>query len=164
MIAMRTRFHVLLACLVVALPMAVSAGAQAASPPTTPVNLGPTQVAQALFTAGDVARLTQIPSGTESLVEEKVLQQLYIANPTLGVGQAVSDIQGLQTTLAGSSPSISPATLTVMAGNQRILAILRALTDSGPAQDVTNALAQVDNQALTQASNSDARNQNWFDA
>jgi hypothetical protein len=164
MIAMRTRFHVLLACLVVALPLAVSAGAQAASPPTTPVNLTPTQVAQTLFVAGDVARLTQIPSGTESLVEEKILQQLYIANPTLSVGQAVSDIQGLQTTLAGNSPAISPATLTVVAGNQRILAILRALTDSGPAQDVTNALAQVDNQALTQASNSDARNQNWFDA
>lgn len=164
MIAMRTRFHVLLACLVMALPLVVSAGARAASPPSTPVNLTPTQVAQALFTAGDVARLSQIPSGTESLVEEKILQQLYVANPTLGVGQAVSDIQGLQATLAGNSPAISPATLTVMAGNQRVLAILRALTDSGPAQEVSNAIAQVDNQALTQASNADVLHGNWFDA
>jgi List-Bact-rpt repeat protein len=164
MTAMRIRVHVLLACLVLGLPLAVSAGARAASPPSTPVNLTPTQVAQTLFVAGDVARLTQIPSGTESLVEEKILQQLYIANPTLGVGQAVSDIQGLQSTLAGNSPAISPATLTVMAGNQRILAILRALTDSGPARDVSNAIAQVDNQALTQASASDSLRGNWFDA
>ena len=164
MIAMRTRFHVLLACLVTALPLAVSAGARAASPPSTPVNLTPTQVAQAVFVAGDVARLSQIPSGTESLVEEKILQQLYVANPTLGASQAVSDIQGLQATLAGNSPAISPATLTVMAGNQRILAILRALTDSGPSQDVSAAIAQVGNQALTQASNSDDLHGNWFDA
>jgi hypothetical protein len=164
MVAMRTRLHVLLACLVLAVPLAMSGGARAASPPGTPVNLTPTQVAQALFVAGDVARLSQIPSGTESLVEEKILQQLYIADPALGASQAVSDIQGLQATLAGNSAAISPATLTVMAGNQRILAILRALTDSGPAQNVSNAIAQVDNQALTQASNSDDLHGNWFDA
>lgn len=164
MAAMRTRFHVLLACLVVALPLAVSAVGRAASPPSTPVNLTPAQVAQALFVAGDVARLSQIPSGTESLVEEKILQQLYVANPGLPVSQALSDIQGLQATLAGNSSAISPATLTVMSGNQRILAILRALTDSGPARDVTSAIAQVDNQALTQASDSDYLHGNWFDA
>jgi hypothetical protein len=164
MTAMRTRFRVLLACLVVALPLAVSAGAQAAATPSTQVNLTPTQVAQALFVAGDVARLSQIPSGTESLVEEKILQQLYIANPALAVGQAVSDVHGLQATLAGNSAAISPATLTVMAGNQRILAILRALTDSGPAQAVANAIAQVDNEALTQASDADYLHGNWFDA
>jgi hypothetical protein len=162
--ATRTRLHVLLVCLVLALPLAVSAGARAASPPSTQVSLTPTQVSQAVFVAGDVARLSRIPSGTESLVEEKILQQLYIANPTLGVSQAVSDIQGLQATLAGSSPAISPATLTVMAGNQRILAILRALTDSGPAHDVSGAIAQVDNQALTQASDADYLHGNWFDA
>jgi len=85
---MRTRFHLLLACLVMALPLAVSAGARAASPPSTPVNLTSTQVGQTLFVAGDVGRLSQIPSGTESLVEEKILQQLYIAYPTLVVGPA----------------------------------------------------------------------------
>ncbi len=164
MTATRTRLHVLLAILIVALPLAVSAGARAASSPTTQVNLTSGQVAQALFVAGDVARLSQVPSGTESLVEEKILQQLYVANPTLDVGQAVSDIHGLQATLAGNSRAISPATLTVMAGNQRILTILRALTDSGPGQDVSSAIAQVDNQALTQASASDAVNGNWFDA
>jgi Divergent InlB B-repeat domain len=164
MAATRTRLHVLIACLALALPLAVSAGARAASAPSTPVNLTSTQVAQALFVAGDVARLSQVPSGTESLVEEKILQQLYVANPNLPVSQAISDIQGLEATLSGSSPAISPATLTVMAGNQRILAILRALTDSGPAQDVANAIAQVDNQALTQASDSDYLHGNWFDA
>jgi hypothetical protein len=164
MTASRTRFHALLVCLILALPLAVTAGARAASAPSAPVNLTSTQVAQALFVAGDVGRLSQIPSGTESLLEEKILQQLYIANPTLGVSQAVSDIQGLQATLAGKSPAISPQTLTVMAGNQRILAILRALTDSGPAQDVSGAIAQVDNQALTQASDSDYLHGNWFDA
>ncbi|HSC04633.1 MAG TPA: hypothetical protein VLC49_14985 [Solirubrobacteraceae bacterium] len=71
---MRTRLHVLLACLVVALPLAVSAGARAASAPSTQVNLTPTQVAQTLFVAGDVARLSQIPSGTESLVEENAVR------------------------------------------------------------------------------------------
>src|SRR5689334_12555091 len=164
MAAMRTRFQVFLACLVVAVPLAISAGARAASAPSTPVNLTPTQVAQTLFVAGDVARLSQIPSGTESLVEEKILQQLYVANPNLPAGQAVSDVQGLQATLASGSATISPATLTVMSGNQRILAILRALTDSGPAKDVTSAIAQVDNQALTQASDSDYLHGNWFDA
>jgi hypothetical protein len=71
MIAMRTRLYVLLACLVMALPLAVSAGARAASSPSTQVNLTPAQVAQALFVAGDVGRLTRVPSGTESLVEER---------------------------------------------------------------------------------------------
>ena len=161
---MRTRFQTLLACLAFALPLALTAGARAASAPSTPIHLTPAQVAQTLFVAGDVGRLSQIPSGTESLVEEKILQQLYIANPTLATSQAVSDIQGLEATLSESSPAISPATLTVMSGNQRILAILRALTDSGPAQDVANAIAQVDNQALTQASDSDYALGQWFDA
>jgi hypothetical protein len=97
---MRTRPHFVLACLVLAL-LAVSAGARAASAPSTPVNLTPSQVAHTLFVAGDVVRLRQIPSGTERLVEGKVLHQLYVANPTLGVGQAVSDIQGPQARAAG---------------------------------------------------------------
>lgn len=163
---MRSRLNLLLACLttVLAVPLVLATSAVAASSPSTPIQLSSGQVAQALFVAGDVARLSRIPSGTESLVQEKILQQLYVANPTLGVGQAVSDIQGLQATLASGSPAISPATLTVMAGNQRILAILRALTDSGPAKDVASAIAQVDSQALTQASDADYLHGNWFDA
>jgi hypothetical protein len=150
----RTRLHLLLACLILTLPLAVSAGARAASPPSTPVNLTPTQVAQTLFVAGDVARLSQIPSGTESLVEEKILQQLYTDNATLPASQAVSDIQGLQATLASGQQAISPATLTVMAGNERILAILRAVSASNPPSEVVHALAQVTGQALTVSSQS----------
>ena len=36
-----------------------------------------------------------------------------------------------------------------MAGNERILAILRALSDSGPSDAVMHALAEVTDQALT---------------
>lgn len=146
---MRTRFHILLACLALALPLAVTAGAQAASDPSTPVHLTASQVAQTLFVAGDVGRLSQIPSGDEDVVLERVLQQLYTDNPTLASAQAVSDIQGLQAALQSGPEAISPATLTVMAGNERILAILRALGNSNPSADVLHAIAQVTAQALT---------------
>jgi hypothetical protein len=60
---MRIRLHVLLTCLVLALSLVVSAGAQAASAPSTPVQLTSAQVTRTLFVAGDVGRLSQIPSG-----------------------------------------------------------------------------------------------------
>ena len=41
-----------------------------------------------------------------------------------------------------------------MAGNERILVILRALTGSGPAAAVQHALAEVTNQALSVSSQS----------
>jgi hypothetical protein len=156
----------LIVALVSALALAVTSAssASAATDAGTPVDLSATQVAQVLFAAGDVGRLSQVPSGTESLVEEKVLQQLYITDPTLSRSQAVSDIQSLEATLAGSSPAISPATLTVMSGNERILAILNALTASGPPTDVADAIGQVDNQALTEASDSGYAEAQWFAA
>ena len=138
-----------------ALTLAVAAaGAQAASAPSTPVHLTSAQVAQTLFVAGDVGRLSQIPSGVEGVVLEKVLQQLYADNPMLAPGQAVSDIQGLQTALASGSQAISPATLTVMAGNERILAILRALSAANPPSEVMHALAQVTGEALSASAQS----------
>jgi hypothetical protein len=114
--------------------------------------------------AGDVGRLSQIPSGTEDVVLEKVLQQLYTDNATLSPSQAVSDIQGLEAALSSGSQAISSATLTVMAGNERILAILRALTDSNPPPDVLHALAQVTAQALTVSSQSSEFMGEAFDA
>ena len=93
---MRTALKVVtagLATLVVSL--ALTAAAQAASSPSTPVHLSSAQVARVLFVAGDVGRLNQIPSGTEDVVLEKVLQQLYADDPTLSTNQAVSDIRGL---------------------------------------------------------------------
>jgi hypothetical protein len=123
-------------------------------PANTPIHESATQVAGLLFVAGDVGRLSDVPSGTESVVLERVLQQLYRDEPALDPGQAVTDIQALEATLASGSQAISPSTLTVMGGNQRILAILRALTDSSPPADVAHAIAQVDNDALTEASQS----------
>jgi hypothetical protein len=134
--------------------LTVAAGAQAASGPSTPVHLSPSQVAQTLFVAGDVGRLSQIPSGAESVAEEKVLQQLYTDNPALATSQAVMDIRGLEAALASGSDAISPATLTVMAGNERILTILRALSASNPPAEVAHALAEVTSQALTASSQS----------
>ena len=148
---MRTRFRLALAALAATLAstLVIAGVAQATASPSTPVHLSQAQVAQTLFVAGDVGRLSLIPSGTESVVLEKVLQQLYTDNPTLASSQAVTDIQGLQAALASGSQAISPATLTVMGGNERILAILRALTASNPAPEAQHALAQVTNQALT---------------
>ncbi len=148
---MRTRIKLALAAVAATLAstLAIAGVAQAASSPSTPVHLSSAQVAQTLFVAGDVGRLSLIPSGTESVVLEKVLQQLYANNATLAPSQAVSEIQGLQGALASGSQAISPATLTVMGGNERILAILRALTASDPSPEVQHALAQVTDQALT---------------
>ena len=152
---MRAQLRIAIAGLIaLALMLVSAAAAAAASSPSTSVHLTSPQVAQALFVAGDVGRLSQIPSGTESVVLEKVLQQLYADNPSLSSAQAVTDIQGLQAALASGSQAVSPATLTVMAGNERILAILRALTGSNPPSDVQHALAQVSSQALTASAQS----------
>ena len=147
---MRAQIKIVIAGLVaLALTLASAAAADAASSPSTPVHLTSAQVTQTLFVAGDVGRLSQIPSGVEDVVLEKILQQLYTDNPLLAPAQAVSDIQGLQAALTSGSQAISPATLTVMAGNERILAVLRALSASNPSSDVLHAIAQVASQALT---------------
>jgi hypothetical protein len=52
---MRTRLNILLACLAVALPLALTAGAQAATSPSTPVHLSAAQVAHALAEVTDQA-------------------------------------------------------------------------------------------------------------
>lgn len=132
----------------VALALTAPAGASAAADPSTPVHASAAQVAQLLFVAGDVGRLSQIPSGSEDVVLEQVLQQLYAEQPTLSPATAVSDIQGLEAVLSSGSSAVSADTLTVMAGNQRILAILRALTSSSQPAAVQRALAQVTDHAL----------------
>src|SRR5690242_7953543 len=86
-----------------ALALIVPTGASAETDPSTPVHASAAQVAQYLFVAGDVGRLSQIPSGTEDVVLEKVLQELYAEHPTLPPATAVSDIQGLQTVLSSGS-------------------------------------------------------------
>jgi hypothetical protein len=95
------------------------------------VTLTPAQVSQALFVAGDVARLSDAREGTESLVLEKVLQELYAEEPKLAAGTAEYDIADLNAALK-SSAAPSHASLQLMPGNQRILAILAALERAFP--------------------------------
>jgi hypothetical protein len=101
----------------------------AASAAETPVTLGPVEVSQALFVAGDVARLTSIRGGTETLVLEKVLQQMYADEPGLAAPTAEHDVNDMKALLA-STAAPTQASLQMMAGNQRIVAILAALEGS----------------------------------
>ncbi len=127
------------------------------------VTATPSQVAAQLFVAGDVARLSAVPSGTESLVLEKVLQQLYTQNPSLSPSDAANDIEGLESALA-SPGAPTAATLTVMPGNQRILTILDALETSAPPTPVAVAITAVARDALTQSSAALAQTGVYFDA
>ncbi|HEY5343437.1 MAG TPA: hypothetical protein VIJ66_07235, partial [Solirubrobacteraceae bacterium] len=92
----------------------------------TSVTVKPAEVSAALFVAGDVARLSKVPGGTEDLVLEKALQQLYADEPALAPATAEGYIGELKTLLtAPSAPS--QASLELMSGNQRIVAMLAAL-------------------------------------
>src|SRR3954453_14385398 len=115
-----------LAAAAISLASASAAGAQT---PST-LQASPAQAARLLFAAGDVRRLSRSPSGTVDIVLEKVLQQEYRDDPALAPDVAESDIE----TLSGGleTPAPSPATLAVLPGNQRVLAILAALQRSNP--------------------------------
>lgn len=154
----------LLALIVVATWAALALSSARADAATTTVAATPAQVAAQLFVAGDTGRLSTVPSGTESLVLEKVLQQLYADNPALAAGDAVTDIQGLQNALSSGGAETSPATLTVMSGNERILAILQALEGAGAPAPVAIAVTQVAKTALTDSSNVQAAAGHYFDA
>jgi hypothetical protein len=66
--------------IVIALALAGASVAGADTPsPSAPVHADAAGVARALFVSGDIERLSQIPSGTESIVLERVLQDLYAA-------------------------------------------------------------------------------------
>ncbi len=109
----------------VAFVLALSpAQAHAATEP--PVTVHPAEVSAALFVAGDVARLSKVPAGTEELVLEKALQQMYADEPELAPATATGYVGDMKTLLsAAAAPSL--ASLQLMTGNQRILAILAAL-------------------------------------
>lgn len=91
-----------------------------------PVSVKPAEVSTALFVAGDVARLGKVPGGTEDVVLEKALQQLYADEPTLSPAIAEGYVGDMKALLAAPS-SPSSASLELMAGNQRIVAVLAAL-------------------------------------
>src|SRR3954454_22302518 len=125
------------------------AGASAA----TDVRATPAETAQLLFVAGDVRRLDRAPSGTVDTVLEQLLQQLYRDDPTLDAAAAQAEIRTLRTAL-GKGDGTSAATLAVLPGNQRVLAILAALERSNPSARADRALARLADRALTEASTS----------
>ncbi len=91
-----------------------------------PIAVSPAEVSTSLFVAGDVSRLSKVPSGTEDVILEKALQQLYADEPSLDPAVAESYVRDMQLLL--SLPSApSQASLQLMAGNQRIIAILATL-------------------------------------
>ena len=100
--------------------------------------------------AGDVRRLSRTPSGTVDTVLEKVLQELYRKDPTLAPEDAKRAIDALDAAL--DTPATSTATLAVLPGNQRIIAILAALQRSNPSAHVQRALASVADGALAESS------------
>lgn len=114
----------------------LSARAQA----ETAVTVGPAEVSTALFVAGDIARLSKVPGGTEELVLEKALQQLYADEPALAPTTAEGYIVEMKILLAAASAP-SQASLELMAGNQRILAIIAALERpyGSPAVELSSA-------------------------
>ncbi len=90
------------------------------------VKIGPAEASEALFVAGDVSRLSAVPAGTKDVILEEALQQLYADEPELAPATAEGDISKMEALLeAPSAPS--NASLQLMAGNQRIIAILAAL-------------------------------------
>jgi hypothetical protein len=96
----------------------------------TTVTVEPAEVASALFVAGDVSRLSEVRYGTEELVLEKALQQMYADEPTLAPATAEGYVAEMKALLTSSSAP-SQASLQLMAGNQRIIAILAALERGG---------------------------------
>src|SRR3954464_3655898 len=103
-----------------AAPLAPAPTPHAATPGT--VHASPAEVSRLLFVAGDVRRLSRAPSGTVDTVLEQVLQAEYRSDPSLDPADAAADIDGLRAAV-GNGPT-STATLAVVPGNQRVLAIL----------------------------------------
>jgi hypothetical protein len=115
-----------LAALCASLLMVLVSAPALAHASEAPVTVEPAEVSTALFVAGDVARLSSVPAGTEDVVLEKALQQMYADEPELSPSLAESYVRDLQLALS-SSTAPSPASLQLMTGNQRIVAILAAL-------------------------------------
>src|SRR4051794_32238843 len=126
-------------------PAATAHAAQAAT-----VHASPSEVGRLLFVAGDVRRLSRTPSGTVDTVLEQVLQAEYRADPGLDPAAAAADVDGLRGAVGNGATS--PATLAVVAGNQRVLAILAAFERAQPAPRVKRAVAAVADRALTESS------------
>jgi hypothetical protein len=121
----RSRRLLFAAVMLVALSLSLSVGV-AVSAAEPAVSVGPAEVSTALFVAGDISRLSKVRAGTEELVLQKALQQIYADEPSLAPATAEGYIGEMRALLASSSAP-TQASLQLMAGNQRILAILVAL-------------------------------------
>lgn len=111
-----------------------------------PIKVSPEQLREDLFVAGDIVRLSD-PASTESLVVERVLQQLYAYDPGLSPSTAADDINGL--TSAASVPA--GATSLDESANDRIEQVLVALEQTNPTGLVGSALGVLVRQAINQA-------------
>ncbi len=97
---------------------------ESAEPPET---ISPSNVSEALFVAGDVARLSKLRGGLVELIIEKALQQMYADEPGLPSETAETYVKDMQASLASPTTAPTKASLQLMPGNQRILAILATL-------------------------------------
>jgi hypothetical protein len=143
-------FHRLTAVTAALAAAALVPAATAHAAPSASVHASPAQIGRLLFVAGDVRRLSRSPSGTVDTVLEQVLQAEYRADPGLDPSDAAADIDGLRRAVGNGATS--PATLAVVAGNQRVLAILAAFEQAQSAPRVKRALASVADRALTESS------------
>lgn len=91
-----------------------------------PEIISASNVDEALFTAGGIPRLSGVREGLIELILEKALQQLYRDEPKLFRPTAEQYIDDMRASLA-SSTAPTKAGLQLMAGNQRVIAILAAL-------------------------------------
>jgi hypothetical protein len=112
-----------------------AASATAGQPPSTPISLSGEQVQDALFVAGDTARLDG-PGGETSLLEEKVLQDMYTVDPTLEPAQATAAIDQLQRSYLAAYPkSAAAGTGAVRASNGDIATTLSSFNAVEPNVD-----------------------------
>ena len=115
-----------LVAVLVALVWVLGTPAIASAEEEEEVHLTRQQVSQALFVAGDVARLSDPREGTKQLVFEKALQQIFADEPEIERETAESYVIAMKHALAWKG-SPTNASLELMSGNQRVLAILAAL-------------------------------------
>ena len=98
-------------------------GFESSEPPEI---ISASNVDEALFTAAGTARMSNVREGLTELILEKGLQQLYTDEAKLSQVTAEQYIGDMRASLA-SSTAPSKASLQLMAGNQRVIALLATL-------------------------------------
>lgn len=114
------------------------------------IRLTPTEVRQRLVVAADVNRLQDPAAGTQALLLERILQELYAQNPEMPAAEATASIQQI----ASAMPPLTPervATLTSYAFNERLLVLLSDAVSTGATGPARKALAVVSRDLLFDA-------------